>query len=59
MFEGDMQQGELEIGQIAGHIKSIKPAAEIVIEMMEEFEKARKDISELNFTSNQVLIYGN
>lgn len=37
MFEGDLENGELEIGQISGLIHSIKPAAEIVNEMMEEF----------------------
>lgn len=51
MFEGDMQQGELEIGQISSHIKSIKPAGEIVKEIMEEFEQAKQNISKLNFTS--------
>ena len=51
MFEGDMHQGELEIGQISSHIKSIKPAGEIVKEIMEEFEHAKQNISKLNFTS--------
>ena len=37
MFEGDLQDGELEIGQIAGLIHQIKPAAEIVSEIIEEF----------------------
>ena len=44
MFEGDMEEGELEIGQIAGLIHEIKPAAEIVREMMVEFEKAKKEV---------------
>ena len=44
MFEGDMEEGELEIGQIAGLIHEIKPAAEIVREMMAEFEKAKKEV---------------
>lgn len=47
MFEGDLEEGELEIGQIAGLIHEIKPAAEIVREIMEEFEMAKKQISEL------------
>ena len=51
MFEGDMKQGELEIGQISSHIKSIKSAGEIVKEIMEEFEQAKQNISKLNFTS--------
>src|SRR5690606_38166749 len=37
MFEGDLEEGELEIGQVAGLIHDIKPAAQIVKEMMEEF----------------------
>jgi len=41
MFEGDLEEGELEIGQIAGLIHDIKPAAKIVEEMMSEFESAR------------------
>ncbi len=38
MFEGDLVEGELEIGQIAGLIHDIKPAAEIVKEIIAEFE---------------------
>ncbi len=39
IFEGDLNEGELEIGQIASAIKEIKPAGEIVKEIWEEFEK--------------------
>ena len=42
MFEGDLEEGELEIGQIAGLIHDIKPASEIVRDMMLEFEAAKK-----------------
>ncbi|QIE58969.1 nitronate monooxygenase [Rasiella rasia] len=42
MFEGDLEDGELEIGQIAGLIHDIKPAATIVNEMVTEFELAKK-----------------
>ena len=38
MFEGDLVEGELEIGQIAGLIHDIKPAAAIVEEIIVEFE---------------------
>ncbi|NUY82416.1 nitronate monooxygenase [Flavobacterium sp. MAH-1] len=48
MFEGDMHEGELEIGQIAGLIHDIKPAAEIVKGMMAEFESAKKQMINLN-----------
>ena len=39
MFEGDLENGELEIGQIAGLIHEIKPAAEIVQEIIDEFKE--------------------
>lgn len=45
MYEGDMQEGELEIGQIASFIKEIKPAAEIVHEIWNEFNKARQQLA--------------
>ena len=47
MFEGDLEEGELEIGQISGLIHEIKPAAEIVEEMISEFEEAKKEVSQL------------
>lgn len=40
MFEGDLEEGELEIGQISASIKEIKPAAEIVEELMNDFHQA-------------------
>jgi enoyl-[acyl-carrier protein] reductase II len=45
MFEGDLEEGELEIGQISGYIKEIKPAAEIVKEIVEEYNLALSEIS--------------
>ncbi len=47
MFEGDLIEGELEIGQIAGIINDVKPAAQIVYDMMAEFELAKKEITNL------------
>lgn len=43
MFEGDIEQGELEIGQVSAMLNEIKPAAEILRSIWEEFlrEKAR------------------
>lgn len=38
MFEGDLEEGELEIGQVSVLINKIKPAATIVKEMWEEFQ---------------------
>lgn len=39
MFEGDMEEGELEIGQVATLVKNIMPAGKIVAEVWEEFMK--------------------
>lgn len=47
MYEGDMAEGELEIGQIASHIKQIKPAAEIVNEIWAEFTTAKQGVQTL------------
>jgi len=46
MFEGDMEEGELEIGQVSGLIHNITPAAEIVRELMEEYHRAKIEIQE-------------
>ena len=42
MFEGDLDDGELEIGQIAGLIHDIKPVAEIVDDIILDFKEAKK-----------------
>jgi enoyl-[acyl-carrier protein] reductase II len=42
MFEGDLEQGELEIGQISGLIHDIKPVKKIVLDIINEFEEAKK-----------------
>ncbi len=47
MFEGDLIEGELEIGQISSLIKEIKPAAEIVNEIIEEYNATLKQINSL------------
>ncbi|HAV55806.1 MAG TPA: nitronate monooxygenase [Aequorivita sp.] len=47
MFEGDLEEGELEIGQIAGLIHDIKPAAVIVKDIISEFESAKKEVTNL------------
>jgi len=41
MFEGDLEDGELEIGQISGLIHDIKPVADIVDDIVTEFEEAK------------------
>jgi enoyl-[acyl-carrier protein] reductase II len=40
MFEGDIESGELEVGQISSLITTIKPAADVVAEIMTEFNQA-------------------
>ena len=47
MFEGDLEDGELEIGQISGLINEIKPAADIVNEMITEFELEKLKVRNL------------
>ena len=49
MFEGDLIEGELEIGQIAGIIHEIKPAKEIIEEMITDFQTAKKEVLNFNF----------
>ena len=44
MFEGNADDGELEIGQVSALINEIKPAAQILEEMIGEFEVARKEL---------------
>jgi enoyl-[acyl-carrier protein] reductase II len=47
MYEGDLDEGELEIGQISGLIHDIKPVSEIVKDIVIEFEEAKQDVSKL------------
>ncbi len=48
MFEGDLTEGELEIGQIASIIQEIKPASEIIDEIWGEFNKVFKSLKSLS-----------
>jgi enoyl-[acyl-carrier protein] reductase II len=45
MFEGDMVEGELEIGQVSSLISTIKPAAEIVHEIVTEYNATLQNIA--------------
>ena len=49
MFMGDLLEGELEIGQVSALMDTIKPAAEIVHEIIEEFNLAKNKMSEMKF----------
>lgn len=44
MFEGDLEEGELEIGQISGLIDTILPAEKIMQEILSEYKQARTEI---------------
>ena len=49
MFEGNLSEGELEIGQISGLLNEIMPAKDIVTEIINEFNTAKGSMSHLNF----------
>lgn len=52
MFEGNLREGELEIGQVSAQIKKIQPAAEIIQEMLIEFEQGIASINN-NYLSSK------
>lgn len=47
MFEGKLDEGELEIGQVSAIIHDIKPAARIVNDMWAEYEQAKEEVKNL------------
>lgn len=49
IFEGDLVEGELEIGQVASSVKSIIPAKHVISEMIEEFNEVLKTMSLISF----------
>jgi len=49
MFEGDLDAGELEVGQVSGTIHKIMPAKEIVVEIIREFKEAQNNQSKTKF----------
>jgi enoyl-[acyl-carrier protein] reductase II len=49
MFDGDMEQGELEIGQVSAMLNEIKPAANILKEIWNEFLTEKQNLEALNF----------
>ncbi len=44
MFEGDLEEGELEIGQVAAIIREIKPAKDIIEEIITEYNQAKAEL---------------
>ena len=49
IFEGDTEQGELEIGQIVSSVDAIRPAGDIVRQLVEDFRKAQKEVAAIGF----------
>ena len=49
MFEGDLEEGELEIGQIAGLIHDIQPVSQIFETILSEFKLAQKESEQWGF----------
>lgn len=47
IFEGDLENGELEIGQIASTIKEVKPVAQIMHELIADFHTTQSKIQSL------------
>ena len=52
MFEGDLVEGELEVGQVASLIDEIKPASEIITEIITEFKSAINEQNTEKFNFN-------
>ena len=46
MFEGDLDEGELEIGQVAGLIDSIEPVSQIIENIMTEYHQALRELNQ-------------
>jgi enoyl-[acyl-carrier protein] reductase II len=49
MFEGELENGELEIGQVATYINKVQSAAEILDEILLEFQETKRQLSDKNF----------
>jgi len=47
IFEGDMDEGELETGQVSALIETIQPAAEIVEEVWQEYQSVKKSMTDI------------
>ena len=46
IFEGDVDGGELEIGQIASAIKQVRPVKEVMADLVRDFEAAKQKVAE-------------
>ena len=48
MFEGDLVEGELEIGQVSAQIEKIIPASEIIGEFILAYNNSLNNLKEIN-----------
>jgi enoyl-[acyl-carrier protein] reductase II len=46
IFEGNLEEGELEIGQVSSLLRELKPVAEVIKEVVDEFNTCRQAASE-------------
>jgi enoyl-[acyl-carrier protein] reductase II len=51
MFQGDLKDGELEVGQVSAFIQNIKSAEEVVAEIIEEYFQVKDLLSNSKFTN--------
>ena len=49
MFQGDLMDGELEVGQVSAFINDIKPAQEVVNEIIKEFLEVKNSLSKTDY----------
>jgi enoyl-[acyl-carrier protein] reductase II len=50
MFEGNLNEGELEIGQVSAQINTIRPVKEIISELLIEYDAAKLKVQNDGFT---------
>ena len=49
MFEGNLEEGELEIGQVSAQIDEIKSVQDIIQELTDGFKRARNNLNNFDF----------
>jgi enoyl-[acyl-carrier protein] reductase II len=49
MFEGNLEDGELEVGQVSATIQQITPAADIIKEFIDEFRQMQHEVTTSRF----------
>jgi len=45
--EGDLEEGELEIGQVSGLLRDVPPAGDVLLRMVREYEEARARLASM------------